>query len=433
MAETFQSNESDKFREILVSLLNNSVTTVINQLKKEHENNVVSINKSWQDKVSEEIKLREKNFKFETEKLLQTFQKEKEKIAADKDEFWQNNIKDIELKLKNEQERYEKLFDNAKLTKNEIQGMYTDEIHTLRQNLESTLKEKVSLENVLKDLKNEIEKIKQAKYQQKNILSKDYETKLSQISRTIKESFEKEKEKIIALHQQKINELQTELNLRLGKENEIEAKHKEELSAIHKYFETRWANEMKKLQDFQSEDLKKMKDNNEIILEDKIQKAKEEFSAKISKEKENMLLHHKQELEQLQNKFEKERKLLLGMKEKAVQDATEVLEKKFNANLAEIQKKISSSSLSKSIDEQGQKKWEEEKVKLISLHRKEMAALKQELKSRYEKQLQSQSAAHSAEIKRLEESYNKQVEEVHDLIKGRYFSSCLLIAASLTS
>lgn len=109
--------------------------------------------------------------------------------------------------------------------------------------------------------------------------------------------------------------------------------------------------------------------------------------------------------------------LLIEMKEKEVIEATNVLEKRFNENLAEILRNLASSNNSKISEEQAQRKWEKEKLKLIASHQKQLSALKEELKCKYEMQLQAQSAAHDEENSQLEETCKKKVEEVQDLIR----------------
>lgn len=418
--ETFKANgTAETFQEILVNLLKNSIDLIIKKLKQNHEEHISSVNKSWQQKINEEISNKQNIFACKTEKLQKTFQQEKEKINAERDAFWQAKIQELETKLKNEQVKCKKKSDRAKETKSELQSVY-DEINSLKENLESVIKEKISLENIVKDLELEIANLKLFKNDQQDMTSKQYDAKLTALSKTIKESFESEKQKLINEYQQRVDQLQKELNLKLEQEKNTEVKHKEELKSVHNFFETRWTNEMKKVRDFQTEDLKRLKSNNEKYLEDKLNKAKEEFADLFAKERRQLLQKHENEMEQMLQKFEKEKKELLEAKERAVNEATELLEKKFNQNLVEIQKNLALSKNDKLSEEQQQKRWQEEKLKLISSHRKALVALKQELKNKYEKQLQAQSAVHSAELKRLEETYNKQVEEVNELIKGNY-------------
>lgn len=356
---------------------------------------------SWQEKISEEIENKQKFFKSEIDR----FNSEKEKIRAETDTFWQEKIKDIETMLKSEEEKCRKISERAKSTRNELQAMYADEIATLRQNLDDALKEKRSLETTVDVLNVEIQRLKQIENSQDNRFSVQYDSKLSAVSKTIQESFEKEK-----------NRLQMELNAKLEQEKEMKLKHQKELAAIHEYFEARWANEMKKVQDSQAENLKKLKINSEQMLEENLRKAKEEYAVQFDEERRQELQRHKEELALLKAKHEKEKKFLTDEKEKAVKEATDLLEKKFNENLEEIQKNVTSSSQSRMSEEQ--RKWEEEKLKLITSHRKQLSALKQELKDRYQRQLQAQSAAHDDELKHLEETYNKKVEEMTDMIKG---------------
>lgn len=370
-------------------------------MKQQHDEHIKSVNISWQEKISEEIENRQKLFKSEIDR----FNSEKEKIRAETDTFWQEKIKDIETMLKSEEEKCRKISERAKSTRNELQAMYADEIATLRQNLDDALKEKRSLETTVGILNAEIQRLKQIENSQDDRFSVQYDSKLSAVSKTIQESFEKEK-----------NRLQMELNAKLEQEKEMKLKHQKELAAIHQYFEARWANEMKKVQDSQAENLKKLKVNSEKMLEENLRKAKEEYAIQFSEERKQELQKHKEELALLKAKHEKEKKFLLDEKENSVKEATDLLEKKFNENLEEIQKNFMSSNQSRMSEEQ--RKWEEEKLKLVTSHRKQLSTLKQELKDRYQRQLQAQSAAHNDELKHLEETYNRKIEEMTDMIKG---------------
>lgn len=382
-------------------MLKNCINSILKGIKEQHEEHIKSINKSWTEKITEEIESRQKLFKSEIDRC----NSEKDKIRSEIDAFWHKKIKDIETMLKNEEEKCRKISESAKSTRNELQRMYSDEIATLKHKLDDTLKEKNSLETTVEMLNAEIQRLKQIENSQDNKLSMQYDSKLSAFSKTIQESFEKEK-----------NKLQSELNAKLEQEKELKSKHQKELATMHQYFETRWANEMKKIQDSQAEDLRILKSNSEKIFEEKLNKAKEEYALKIAEERKQELLRYKEELSLLQEKHQKEKQYLIDDKEKAIQEATSILEKKFNENFKELQKKFASSCQSKILEEQ--RKWEEEKLKLTTNHKKQLSALKQELKNRYEKQLQVQSAAHNDEIKRLEETYNKKVDEVNDMIKG---------------
>lgn len=382
-------------------MLRNCIDSIVKQMKQQHDEHIKSVNISWQEKISEEIENRQKLFKSEIDR----FNSEKEKIRAETDAFWQEKIKDIETMLKSEEEKCRTISERAKSTRNELQAMYADEIATLRQNLDDALKEKRSLETTVGVLNGEIQRLKQIENSQDDRFSVQYDSKLSAVSKTIQESFEKEK-----------NRLQMELNAKLEQEKEMKLKHQKELAAIHQYFEARWANEMKKVQDSQAENLKKLKVNSKKMLEESLRKAKEEYAIQFAEERRQELQKHKEELALLKTKHEKEKKLLLDEKENSVKEATDLLEKKFNENLEEIQKNFTSSNLTRMSEEQ--RKWEEEKLKLVTSHRKQLSTLKQELKDRYQRQLQAQSATHNDELKHLEETYNRKIEEMTDMIKG---------------
>ncbi|KAF8771246.1 Pericentrin like protein [Argiope bruennichi] len=414
-ANTFGPDDKKAYGDLIYALLKKAVEAKLKKMSKDHEAHVKEINQSWENKIKSELGNSSYDFKSHFEKL------EKENLLL-REKFDEQNQR---LSVEKDAQFDAKLQEKERILRQELEAKYDSEINNLKSSLENVLKEKSELKSKAKDLIRQIKEQK-LKYQtQRNQMLKEFEDKIISAKKELQEKLES-KQLTETICKQEIERLQTELHSKLEKERTIEESHREEISRLHKFFETRWVEEMKKIQEVQIEELKKLKDTKERNIEalcnhlfaqysDRLKKLQEDYATQLAEERKTTILQHRSELETLQQalerRFENEKKQILDIKEKEIKSLSESLERKYRKKLSELHK--GSSKMNK----EDRSRWEEERLELITIHDQEIAELKQELESKYEKMLQNSLMSHEAEIKSLEEAYSQKVEEVHELIR----------------
>ncbi|GBM04463.1 hypothetical protein AVEN_197882-2 [Araneus ventricosus] len=414
-AYTFGPDDKKAYGDLIYSLLKKAVDVKLRMMSKQHEAHVKEINQSWEKKIKSEHSNTSYDFKSHFEKL------EKENLLL-QEKFDEQNQR---LSIEKDAELDVKLRERETTLRQELEAKYDTEINNLKSNLESVMKEKSELKSKAKDLVRQIKEQKLKFQAQRNLMLKEFEDKIMSTKKELQEKLES-KQLTETICKQEIERLQTELHSKLEKERNVEESHREEISRLHKFFETRWVEEMKKIQEVQIEELKKLKDSKERNIEalcnhlfaqysDRLKKLQEDYASQLAEERKATILQHRSELETLQQalerRFENEKQQILDIKEKEIKSLSESLERKYKKKLAELRK------VSNEINKDGRSRWEEERLELISLHDQEVADLKQELESKYEKLLQNSRMSHETEIKSLEEAYSQKVEEVHELIR----------------
>ncbi|XP_055951884.1 pericentrin-like isoform X3 [Argiope bruennichi] len=414
-ANTFGPDDKKAYGDLIYALLKKAVEAKLKKMSKDHEAHVKEINQSWENKIKSELGNSSYDFKSHFEKL------EKENLLL-REKFDEQNQR---LSVEKDAQFDAKLQEKERILRQELEAKYDSEINNLKSSLENVLKEKSELKSKAKDLIRQIKEQK-LKYQtQRNQMLKEFEDKIISAKKELQEKLES-KQLTETICKQEIERLQTELHSKLEKERTIEESHREEISRLHKFFETRWVEEMKKIQEVQIEELKKLKDTKERNIEalcnhlfaqysDRLKKLQEDYATQLAEERKTTILQHRSELKTLQQalerRFENEKKQILDIKEKEIKSLSESLERKYRKKLSELHK--GSSKMNKD----NKSRWEEERLELITIHDQEIAELKQELESKYEKMLQNSLMSHEAEIKSLEEAYSQKVEEVHELIR----------------
>ncbi|CAL1280063.1 unnamed protein product [Larinioides sclopetarius] len=423
-ADTFGPDDKKAYGDLIYALLKKAVDIKLKTISKQHEAHVKEINQSWEQKIKSEHSSTSYDFRSHFEKL------EKENLLL-REKFDEQNQR---LSIEKDAEFDAKLREQETTLRQELESKYDGEVNNLKSNLESVMKEKSELKSKAKDLVRQIKEQKLKFQAQRNQLLKEFEDKIISAKKELQEKLES-KQMTEKMCKQEIERLKTELNSKLEKERTVEENHREEIARLHKFFETRWVEEMKKIQEVQIEELKKLKDNKERNIEalcnhlfaqysDKLKKLQEDYASQLAEERKATILQHRSELETLQQalekRFESEKLQLLDIKEKENKSLSESLERKYKKKLAELRK------INNEMGKDSQSRWEEDRLELISLHDKEIADLKQELESKYEKLLQNSQLSHEAEIKSLEEAYSQKVEEVHELIREarRVAKSC---------
>ncbi|XP_035223390.1 myosin-9-like [Stegodyphus dumicola] len=413
-----QNEDKLQFENIVYATLKRTIDTNLKKLEKKHETDINDINENWQQKIKVELESKEKDMRSHYEKykkdkiqLQKKFEKEKMRISSEKDAYWQEKLKELGKSLSDEKGKNEKISKLLEYIEGNFQETHRTQVNSLKGELDQILKEKVEAEEQVRNLSKNIEELKQ----EISALQKSFKSKIH----SMEEKFESEKMQLESFYKLETEKLQCTLHSALEREKTIESKHKEELFALHKFFETRWKNEMKKIQSSQIEELKKLKDSKDKnvealcsnyfkVYEEKLNKMQERCEFQIAEERKHIFQQHREELVQLRHaleeRFEKEKVTLIDMKEKELKAAFDSLNKALNVKAVDSATKED-------------KDWEKEKSNLISQHQNEMALLKRELQQKYEKKLQNQLMAHNVEMKHIEESYNQQVEELHELIK----------------
>ncbi|GIY34195.1 hypothetical protein CEXT_492081 [Caerostris extrusa] len=416
----FGFHDSKAYGDLIYALLKKAVDIKLSQMVKKHEAFVKEINESWENKIKTEFNTKNYNLNSQCEELKkenlllkEKFQDQNQRLSCEKDSLWQTKLKESEITLRQE-----------------LETKYGVEINDLKCALDNVSKEKSSTVIKVKDLTRQLKEQKLKFQAHKNQLLKDFEDKIISAKRE-QEKLEG-KQQTESIFKQEIERLQTELHSKLEKERMVEESHRQEISKLHKFFETRWVDEMKKIQEIQIEELKKLKDSKERNVEalcnhlfaqysDKLKKLQEDYAAQLAEERKVFISQHKAELQNLQQalekRFENEKQNLLEIKEKEMKNISESLEKKYSKKITDLRKDKSLNNHNMSSGKDSRNPWEEERLELISLHNKEIVDLKEELEKKYDMMLQSQMISHEVEMKSLEDAYSQKVEEVHELIR----------------
>ncbi|GFT96355.1 PACT_coil_coil domain-containing protein [Nephila pilipes] len=417
-ANTFEPNNK-AYGDLVYALLKKTVDLKLSKMSKKHEAHINEINESWENKIRMELSNKNYDFKSHCEKLekenlllQEKFEEQNQRLSCDKDAEWQTKLKEAETSLRQE-----------------LEAKYDAELNNLKCSLDILMKEKSAAVAKAKDLNRQIKEQKLKFQAQRNHLLKEFEEKVMSVKKELQERLES-KQLTETIFKQEIERLHAELNSKLEKEKRVEENHQEEIAKLHKFFEMQWVNEMKKIQEIQIEELKKLKDSKEKNVEalcnhlfsqysERLKKLQEDYATQLAEERKLTIFQHKTELQTLQQalekRFENEKLQLLEIKDREIKLLSESLEKKYNKKISDLRKDTIDHK--KSSNEDGRNKWEEERLELISLHNKEISDLKHELKTKYEEYVQKHLMSHEAEMKSLEEAYSQKVEEVHELIR----------------